>query len=350
MKRLLFVVIALAACSKSSTSSTTSSSSEPTPPPLQPAVAPAAAPAPAPGKVVKATFESAALGVKKDVVVYLPGSYDTGTKRYPVYYYLHGLGGDETNWTDGGKLDETADALGLEAIVVMPDGDDGFYADSPKRIDYDACMKDGTGLFFPQRKKAKTCTRTSKYETYITKDLVGYVDATYRTIATRDGRAIAGLSMGGFGALQLAMRHPDMFVAAASHSGVDALLYGGPIPYAKGKVMLTSDVKTWGDGLGPFGTWIRGIFGSEIANWRSYDPASLIAKLDPKTGPAIYLDCGTEDEFLLHNGMQYVHDLLLERGIEHAYYIGPGRHNFEFWAVRVKHSLEWLRTKTAAAR
>lgn len=333
MKRLL-VLVALVACSKSKPAP------EPTP------VAPQR-PTAAPGKVVKASFQSAALGVKKNVVVYLPAGYDAGTKRYPVFYYLHGLGGDETNWTEGGKLDTTADTLGLEAIVVMPDGDDGFYADSPKTVDYDACMKDGTGLFFPERKRGETCIRASKYETYVTKDLVTFVDSTYRTIATREGRAIAGLSMGGFGALQLAMRHPDMFVAAASHSGVDNLLYGGPIPYAKGKVVQVTDVKTWGDGLGPFGTWIRNIFGPDLATWQAYDPAALVAKLDPKTGPALYLDCGTEDDFLLHNGMQYVHDLLTDRGIEHAYYIGPGRHNFAFWSVRVKHSLEWLRTKTA---
>ena len=343
MKRFTIVLIALAACSKSSPTTTTS---EPQPQP-QPQPAPVA---PAAGTLVKASFDSAALGVKKDLVVYLPASYDTSpTKRYPVFYYLHGLGGDETNWTDGGKLDKTADALALDAIVVMPDGDDGFYADSPKQVDYDACMKTGAGLFFPQRKKDETCTRTSNYETYITKDLIAYVDATYRTIPTRDARAIAGLSMGGFGALQLALRHPDLFAAAASHSGVDALLYGGPIPYAKGKVITVTDAKTWGDGLGPFGAWIRGIFGPDIARWKAYDPAALIAKLDPKTGPAIYLDCGTEDEFLLHNGMQYVHDLLLERGIEHAYYIGPGRHNFQLWSVRVKNSLEWLRGKTAPA-
>jgi len=343
MKRpsILALALALAACSKSS------STSAPTKAEPAPLAKPAAAAA---GKVVTAKLESKALGVTKDVVVYLPASYDTSTKRYPVFYYLHGLGGDETNWVEGGKLDKTADALGIEAIVVMPDGDDGFYVDSPKQVDYDACMKDGAGLFFPQRKKHSTCVRASKYETYITKDLVAWVDATYRTIPKRDARAIAGLSMGGFGALQLAMRHPDMFVAAASHSGVDALLYAGPIPYTKGNVVLQHDVKKWGDGLGPFGTWIRDIFGPELARWQSYDPATLVAKLDPKQpAPALYLDCGTEDEFLLHNGMQYVHDLLAERGIEHAYYIGPGRHNFEFWSVRVKNSLEFLRSKALSA-
>ncbi|HLL24000.1 MAG TPA: alpha/beta hydrolase family protein, partial [Kofleriaceae bacterium] len=230
MKRLLLLA-ALVACSKSSPA--------PAPAPVTPARpdAPVAQIATT-GTVVEKTFASTALGVDKRVVVYLPGGYETSGKRYPVFYYLHGLGGDESNWIDGGKLDQTADALGLEAIIVMPDGDDGFYADAAKQVDYDACMKTGAGLFFPQRKKAETCVRASKYETYITKDLVGWVDTTYRTIATREGRAIAGLSMGGFGALQLAMRHPDLFVAAASHSGVDSLLYGGPIPYEKGKVVI----------------------------------------------------------------------------------------------------------------
>lgn len=341
MRRLVVVAALglLVACGKSSRTSAPASA--------EPQAATRVDAPPAAGKVVTAKLASAALGVTKDVVVYLPAGYETTTKRYPVFYYLHGLGGDERNWIDGGKLDRAADALGLEAIVVMPDGDDGFYADSAKPVDYDACIKDGTGLFFPQRPKRATCIRASKYETYITQDLVPWIDATYRTIATREARAIAGLSMGGFGALQLAMRHPDLFAAAASHSGVDALLYAGPVPYAKGKVVLETDVKTWGDAFGPLGSWIRGIFGPDLATWQGYDPAALVAKLG-KDGPALYLDCGTEDEFLLHNGMQYVHDLLLERGIDHAYYLGPGRHDFAFWSQRVTHSLAFLRDKTAA--
>ncbi len=335
MTRLLLV--ALVACSNSSPSAQT---------PPKPAVAQAAAAPTLAGKVVKTKLDSAALGVSKDVVVYLPAGYDTSGKRYPVFYYLHGLTGDETNWVELGKLDQAADTLGLEAIVVMPDGDDNFYVDAPKPVDYDACMKDGTGLFFPQRPKRTTCVRSSKYETYITKDLIAWVDATYRTIPTREGRAIAGLSMGGYGALELGMRHPDLFAAAASHSGVDALLYAGPIPYAKGKVVLETDVKKWGDGLGPMGTWIRGLFGDDLANWKSHDPASLVANLRPGT-IALYLDCGSEDGFLLNNGMQYLHDLLVEKGIEHAYYLGPGAHDFAFWSVRVKNSLAFLRDKTA---
>jgi poly(3-hydroxybutyrate) depolymerase len=188
------------------------------------------------GEVVHASFKSAALGVEKDVVVYLPAGYDAQpTKKWPVFYYLHGLTGNETNWTDRLQLDKAADGLGLGAILVMPDGDNSFYADSAAPADYDACIRDGTGLFVPDAPKKATCVRTPKYEEYIVKDLIAWVDATYRTNATKRGRAIAGLSMGGFGALQLAMRHPDLFAATASHSGVDALLYLGPDPYVAGR-------------------------------------------------------------------------------------------------------------------
>jgi putative tributyrin esterase len=288
--------------------------------------------------------------VKKDVFVYLPEGYDPkATKRYPVFYYLHGLGGDERNWLDGANLEQAANALGLQAIVVMPDGDNHFYVDNATPIDYDACVKDGAGLFIPTQPREKTCTRTTKYGTYIAKDLVGWVDRTYRTIASREGRGIAGLSMGGYGALVTAMRNPTLFAAAASHSGVDALLYAGPYPYVKDQVKLIERAEDWGFGIGPLGNWFRGIYGLDIANWRAHDPAALVAELKPGA-LKLYLDCGTEDGFLLHNGMQYLHDLLLAKGIEHEYYLGPGGHDFEFWYARLPKSLEFLRAATAAPK
>ena len=312
------------------------------------APSPAASPAPAPvaastaGRVSTEHFHSEALGVDKDYVVYLPADYDSG-KHFPVFYYLHGLGGNEHDWIEGGHLADAANKLGLQAIVVMPDGDDAFYADGVAKIDYDACMKDGTGLFL-QKKRSKTCVHARNYETYIVKDLVAEIDRKYHTIATREGRAIAGLSMGGFGALELALRHPDEFAAAASHSGVDALLYAGPHPYVAGKVELADDVKQWGVSapIPDLNPWMRGIFGDDIANWRAHDPAYLVQKLEPGK-LALYLDCGTEDIFALNDGATYLHDLLLAKKIEHAFYIGHGRHDFSFWGPRLPESLKYLR-------
>lgn len=333
MIRTTLLACALLACQSSSTS---------TPP--APSTAPSAA-TQAKGRVEHKRFASEALGVEKDVVVYTPVGYDSG-KRYPVLYYLHGLGGSEEDWVGGGHIAEVADKLRLPAIIVMPDGDNHFYADAATPTDYDACMRDGTGLFDPRAPRAKTCVRTPSYERYITRDLIAWVDQTYRTITTREGRGIAGLSMGGFGALQLSMRHPELYAAAASHSGVDALLYAGPFPYEAGKVVLETDANNWGRMLGPFGAWIRGVFGTDIERWRSYDPAVLAQKLTPGT-LALYLDCGTEDEFALHNGAQYLHDTLTARGIEHAWYLGPGHHDFTFWSQRVPESLAFLSQKVA---
>jgi S-formylglutathione hydrolase FrmB len=316
----------------------------------------APAPAPSPkepvagpkGTVEARTFKSEALGVDKEYMVYLPAGYaDKPSGKWPVLYYLHGLTGDEKSWLKGGHIDQAADALGLQAIIVMPDGDDGFYADSPRAIDYDACMMDGTGLFVPQRQShAHTCVRHHMYETYIAKDLIGDVDAHYHTIATREGRGIAGMSMGGLGALELSMRHPDLFAAAASHSGVDALLYVGPHPFQAGKATLLDDVTQWGAAVGEIGAWVRGIYGTNRAYWLSYDPAALAAKVEPGK-PALYLDCGTEDEFLLMDAMQYLHEVLVARKIEHAYFIGPGHHDFGFWIPRLPESLKFLREHVA---
>src|SRR5688572_29804627 len=121
---------------------------------------------------------------------------------------LHGLGGDETNWIEHGKLAEAADSIGLEAIVVMPDGDVGFYVDWATPVDRAACLEQPPT--FSKEPRAEYCVEQARYETYIKQDLVGHVDATYRTIADRGARGIGGLSMGGYGALVLGLRNPDV--------------------------------------------------------------------------------------------------------------------------------------------
>lgn len=330
----------------------------PAPTPIR-ATADAAAPAPSgdsPSRVLDEKLASAALGVSKHVKVYLPRGYDASpTKRYPVFYYLHGLGGSETDWLEGGDLARVADRLGLEAIVVMPDGDDSFYANAVAKTDYDACRQSGAGLLDPSRSKARTCVKARDYETYMIRDLVEWTDRTFRTIAAREGRAIAGLSMGGFGALSLALRNPERYAAAASHSGVVTLLYDGPVPYAKGKVKLVRDVeRAWGGKLG-VGPWMRSIFGTDLARWHEHDPAMLIARLGPNAPtaaglPKLYLDCGTGDELLLHYPAMYLHDLLVERGIDHTYWLGPGGHDFRFWGARLPMSLQFLRKHTTPAQ
>jgi S-formylglutathione hydrolase FrmB len=319
MKRWIWLVALLVACKSASSP----------PPPTTSSAAPAPAPAPTipdePGRVVDGEIESAAIGARKRYKIWLPAGYDTLTsRRYPVVYMLHGFGGDERDWVESAALDAAADALKLQAIVVMPDGDRSFYANSATEP-------------------------AARYEDYITSDLVGHVDATYRTIATRDARGIGGLSMGGFGALQLAMRHPDVFAAAASHSGVDALLYLGPHPYVAGQAQELQDVRQWGLSIGPIGAAVRDVFGSDPDNWKAHDPAHLARSL--KDGDlAIYLDCGTEDFFLLHDGAQYLHDILVARGVTHDWYLGPGTHTYDFWRERIDDSLAFFARSLTPAR
>lgn len=326
--RLLFLV--LAACGSSSPATTAT-----TPPSTPPA------PVTENGKVVDVSFQSDALGVFKKMKVYLPGGYDdAGTTRYPVLYYLHGLGGDQNTWQDGGDLAGVADSLHLAAIIVMPDGDTSFYADSATHADLDTCLA-GQNVFLDREQPADYCVVSANYEKYMVEDVVGYVDAHYHTIADRTGRGLAGMSMGGYGALMLGMRHHDVWSAAASHSGVDSLLYAGPFPYAKGKAQLTDDVAHWGATVEPIGGLVRGIFGSDLANWKAHDPSVLATSLKPGD-LALYLDVGTEDDFHLENQAQYLDEVLTAHGLAHAWYIGPGRHDFGFWKDREDDSLSWL--------
>jgi len=147
--------------------------------------------------------------------VYLPPSYATApARRYPVAFYLHGLTGNEADWVSLASIDVVADSLiaggSPEMIVVMPDGDDGWYTnweEAPQP--YGACLVD-TLL---NRAAPALCVVQARYEDYIARDLVRHVDSTYRTLADRRHRGIAGLSMGGFGAVTLALEHPDVFSA-----------------------------------------------------------------------------------------------------------------------------------------
>src|SRR5690348_7744048 len=125
--------------------------------------------------------------------IILPVDYDTSrTTRYPVLYLLHGLDGHYSDWASRTNIADYAAAYSL--IVVMPEGSDGWYTDS-------------------------STVATDKYESYIVKELLPDVETRYRTIEARYGRAIAGLSMGGYGAIKFGLKFPQTFVFAASMSG-----------------------------------------------------------------------------------------------------------------------------------
>lgn len=232
-----------------------------------------------------AEFMSRSLGHSMHYRILLPASYPSGSQKYPVLYLLHGLYGDYKNWTD--KTAITKYAAGANLIIVMPDGNDSWYnnwATDPKQ----------------------------KYEDYIIKDLLTEIAGHYRTIETRDSRWIAGLSMGGYGALKFALKYPQLFSVAASFSGaLDA------------PTRLQTEFPA-------FAAQLKLVFGSANSPTRADNNIyTLVKEAQPATIPYLYLTCGTADHFLAVN-REFVADLP-KRKFRYEYHETPGAHDWIFW-------------------
>ncbi len=291
------------------------------------------------GMVAVDNFRSKALGVRKDYLIYLPPSYHADpTRRFPVAYYLHGAWGSEDDWVQKGGLDVVMDSLiaaGMsEMIVVMPDGDDGFYTAWAPEYKWRRCPL-RTDLREPA---ARYCVRHPSYDQYIARDLVHAIDLSYRTEADARHRGIAGLSMGGFGALALAVEYPDLWAAAASHSGALELLAE--------TVDTAADTVTWAarpDTAGGVWAILRPVFGTDPADWWQRDPVGRIRRLDVEERqqlPALYADVGTEDGLLTNNRALRLE--LARLGVPLEYHEYPGGHEWPYWRAHLAQSLLWL--------
>lgn len=198
-----------------------------------------------------------ALGRAVDVRIVVPSDYAEQTTDLPVLYLFHGTSGRASDWvTSGGVVDATED---LPLIVVMPDA--GF---------------DGNGGgWFTNWVNTTTALGPSQWETFHAEQLIGWVDANLRTIAAREGRAVAGLSQGGFGSTTYAARHPDMFVSVASFSGAPDIDYNPVVAVGATLVIQATAV-------GLNGTEPDAMFGPRATheiNWQGHDPATLVTNL-----------------------------------------------------------------------
>lgn len=226
--------------------------------------------------------------------VILPEKYfnNNDTAHYPVVYLLHGYGGDYSSWLKltEPRLDSLASHYNM--ILVCPDGRDSWYWDSPVIEDL-------------------------QMETFITKELVPYIDANFRTIPVAEKRAVTGFSMGGHGSMWLAMRHSDIFGSAGSMSG--GLNINKP-KWAKSWKMATR--------IGPQE--------EQPQRWIDYTAITLIPSLQPEQLNLV-IDCGVDDFFIGVN--REFHEALLKHKIPHDYTERPGRHTHPYWRNSLRHHL-----------
>jgi S-formylglutathione hydrolase FrmB len=258
-----------------------------------------------------------------NVRVLLPADYDQqAQQRYPVLYLFHGTSGGAADWTVKGRAEQTT--AGQPLIVVMPDA--GINSDGGSWF---TDWVNG-GKFGPPM-----------WETFHIAHLIPWIDANLRTVAARQGRAIAGLSQGGFGAMSYAARHPDMFLAAASFSGALDIAANGAIadPLATPIINVT---EVGLDGVPP-----NTFFGDRVTNeinWAAHDPATLAGNLrgmslyaytgngsaGPFDGPLP--DASSAIEAGVHELTQLFHGELVTRGIPIDYHdYGGGTHTWPYW-------------------
>ncbi len=286
---------------------------------------------------------SQALGVTKKLIVYLPPSYAAGgpPRRYPVAVYLHGLSGNESDWTVQGQLGAVMDSLvaaGMaEMIVVMPDGDDGWWTTWHALNDLPACRR-----VQRQEPADSYCVPWPKYDDYVAYDVVTYADSVYRTIPQRESRAIAGLSMGGYGAISIAARNPRTFSVAASHSGV---LRPALLADSSAGAVVFRDAHTTAELRAAAGVrWeqIAPAFGTDSVSWIARDPSRLIEQMLQRGDliPSLFVDVGLDDALLAMN--RSFRDRMVGWRVPVLYAEWAGGHTWAYWRAHLPESLRFI--------
>jgi S-formylglutathione hydrolase FrmB len=248
---------------------------------------------------IKSSYVPAAVGY----CALLPPSYDAQpTKKFPVLYFLHGLGQNQSFLVTSGGWQLIEDlweqkAIG-EFVIITPQADRSFYINA---------------------KGGKV-----KYEYFFIRDFVPRMEKKFRIVGTRRGRAIGGVSMGGYGALRFAFKYPQMFVSVAVH--MPALLE--ELPHGVGNAGFEQI----------FGT----AFGSpaDEAFWKANTPF-VFARKNDLHGLKIYADCGDHDNFGFDVGTRQLSKLLTEKKVPHTIHIYPGQHDGQFVAQHLEQSLKF---------
>ena len=235
-------------------------------------------------------FQSESLGRQMHYRVLLPKGYFESDRYYPVLYLLHGWGGDYQNWSTLTNLAKYA--ANAPIIIVMPDAGNSWYVDSAT---------------VPQ----------DKFEQYMIKDVVDEVEHRWRAIRAPHRRAIAGLSMGGYAAVNLSLKHPGMFKVAGSISGA----FNAPLPELEQQAALKPSLVQ--------------AFGAASSKTRAdNDVYREAANADPQHTPYLYIDCGSEDVSFADPNRRLV-AILAQRKLAFEYHEFPGVHSWKYWDERL---------------
>ena len=236
-------------------------------------------------------FLSESLGREMHYRVLLPTGYAESARSFPVLYLLHGWHGDYKNWSTLTDLTHYAEKLPI--IIVMPDASDSWYVNSATS---------------PQE----------KFEQYIIRDLIEEVDQHWRTLRSSHRRAIAGLSMGGYGAVKFALKYPAPFALAGSISGA---FNATEMPLSESRADLAPSLQSaFGDAGSP----------ARADN----DVYTAVERAVPASIPYLYLDCGNRDVSFLEPNRRLV-SKLSERGLIYEYHETPGAHTWHYWDSRL---------------
>lgn len=256
------------------------------------------------GRVECNSLPSKILARSVPYCVVLPASFDADkTRRFSILYFLHGLGDNEQFFVHSGAwnlAEDTRERGELkDFLIATPDGYASFYINS----------RDGK----------------QRYEDFLLEEFFPFIENRYRVAAGRGHRAIAGISMGGYGALHLAFRHPQLFVSVSAHSAalIERLpAFLGPQPNSPRSQVLGA------------------VFGSppDPAFWERNSPLTL-ARTANLGGLKIYFDCGDQDDFGFEAGASALDKILTSRHIAHEFHIYPGRHDAIYFAEHLPASL-----------
>ena len=257
------------------------------------------------------TMTSEILGKEVRYTIYLPSDYETSQRYYPIVYLLHGYTDDDTGWLQFGEANRIADKAIAEGdippmIIAMPDGGVSWYIN-----DYQNQMR---------------------WEDMFIDEFMAYIEAEYRVRPKKEFRGLAGLSMGGYGALVLALRHPDLFAATAAFSS-------GVLTDEE----MESTPQERYDAI--FGIlYGQGLQGSArlTDHWRQYSVLDIVKNTpaDQLKTVRYYIDCGDDDFLAIGNAS--LHILLTQKEIPHEYRVRDGAHTWSYWRTGLPEGLKFI--------